>query len=124
MRRVFEPIIQVLAFLGVQKDYSYIDRLGNALDEVSILESVRDALRAYHATCGEKEECIEVREGVGIKCPNINWEELEKSINALAAMLSTKSRPEIVRLSRELATKAYATIPRFSSENYLCTPQR
>ncbi len=40
-------LVEVLGFLGALKNYSYIDRLGNAVDEVTVEEALRDAIRAY-----------------------------------------------------------------------------
>jgi CRISPR-associated protein Csa5 len=97
---MYEPIIDILAYLGSQRDYSYIDRLGNAIDEISIMEAVRDAVRSFYTLCEKPES----------NCPSIDPQELEKSINALVATINTKPRDQIVKLARELSLKAYAKI--------------
>ncbi|MEZ0394292.1 MAG: hypothetical protein ABWK00_04530 [Desulfurococcaceae archaeon] len=120
---MYEQIVQVLAFLGAQRDYSYIDRIGNAIDETTIMESVRDSLRAYYALCSEAGKCIDVGKGRGIRCPELKKEDLERAVNSLAAMVGRGSRVDIIRLSREIAMKAYAAIPRFLSEEFACKPE-
>lgn len=97
---MYEPIVTILAYLGSQRDYSYIDRLGNAIDEVSIMEAVRDAVRAFFTVCEQPEA----------NCPSIDASELEKSLNALTAVVQAKPRHYVVRLARELSLKAYAKI--------------
>jgi CRISPR-associated protein Csa5 len=119
---MFEQILDLLSFLGVLGDYSYIDRLGNAIDEVTILESLRDAIRAYYTNCLREKKCIEYSENVGVLCPDISSEELEKTVSVISAKLATINRVEIIKLSRELALKAYARIPLIKEKNR-CTPK-
>jgi CRISPR-associated protein Csa5 len=119
---MFEQILDLLSFLGVLGDYSYIDRLGNAIDEVTILESLRDAIRAYYTNCLREKKCIEYSENVGVLCPDISSEELEKAVSVISAKLATINRVEIIKLSRELALKAYARIP-LIKEKHRCTPK-
>ncbi|MEM4624505.1 MAG: hypothetical protein QXR24_03820 [Thermosphaera sp.] len=104
-------IIEILAFLGAKKDYSYIDRLGNALDEISIMEAIRDAIRAYFALCRERPGSVDLDEGRVVMCPSITDAELERAVNMLASMLQNRPRTEIVKLARELSMRAYARIP-------------
>lgn len=115
-------IVEILAFLAAQKDYSYIDRLGNALDEISIMESIRDAIRAYYALCRESSGCIDIGGGKGVKCPQISDASLEKAVNTLSVMLANKPRTDVVKLARELSLKAYARMPSVLSEENLCKP--
>jgi len=110
---MLEALIEVLSFLGATGDYSYLDRLGNAIDEVSILEAIRDAIRAYYTNCLEKRECIEYnrKQKLGVLCPELKFEELERAISFITTKLSKSTRVEIIKLSRELALKAYSKIP-------------
>jgi len=110
---MYEQIIEVLSFLGSTGDYSYLDRLGNAIDEISILEALRDAIRAYYTNCLDKRACIEYdRESkIGVLCPEFKPEDLEQVVSQITAKLGKASRVEIIKLSRELALKAYAKIP-------------
>jgi len=117
---MFEQILDLLSFLGALGDYSYIDRLGNAIDEITVLESLRDAIRAYYTNCLKDRRCIEYSKNVGVLCPEISSEDLEKTISVISAKLATTSRVEIIRLSRELSLKAYARIP-LIKEKYKCT---
>jgi CRISPR-associated protein Csa5 len=117
---MFEQILDLLSFLGALGDYSYIDRLGNAIDEVTVLESLRDAIRAYYTNCLKERKCIEYSENVGVLCPDIPPEELEKTVSIISSRLTTTNRVEIIKLSRELALKAYARIS-LIKERYKCT---
>jgi len=115
----FDQIIEVLAFLGATRDYSYIDRLGNSVDEVSILEAVRDALRAYYTWCGSPPKPGDIKEvsgGLKVKCPDVKLDELSKAVDVLANYIAGKSRVEQVKLARELSLRAYARIPNYIVE--------
>lgn len=120
---MLEGIVDILGFLGAQKNYSYIDRLGNSLDEISVMEAVMDALRIYHALCRNKGECIEIGKGVGIKCPEIDLNNLESSVDFLRRALASRSRIEVIKLSREIAMRAYARVSYMLREENKCTPQ-
>ncbi|ADG91077.1 hypothetical protein [Thermosphaera aggregans] len=102
---MFEPIVSILAYLGSQKDYSYIDRLGNAIDEISIMEALRDAVRSFITICEKPES----------KCPSIDFQELDKSLNTLLAVISSKPREQVIKMARELSLKAYAKIKTFET---------
>lgn len=118
-----EEVTKLLGFLGALKDYSYIDRVGNAIDEVTLLEALKDAIRAYHTRCiDQKDACIEYDVGVGVKCPELRAEDLERAV-AIAISESRKSRIELSRFSRSVALRAYAAIPRIRLE-LNCTPSR
>jgi len=119
---MYEQIIEVLSFLGSTGDYSYLDRLGNAIDEISILEALRDAIRAYYTNCLDKRACMEYdRESrIGVLCPELKPEDLEQVVSQITAKLGKASRVEIIKLSRELALKAYAKIPEIR-EKLKCT---
>lgn len=106
IENMYENIVKVLAFLGAMKDYSAIDRLGNAIDEVSFYEAIRDAIRAYNSYC---------REGVSkqeVPCPkDIDHQKLDEEINQISRILGSQDKLKVIQLSRELAVKSYAKIP-------------
>jgi len=109
----FDQIIEVLAFLGATGDYSYIDRLGNSIDDVSILEAVRDALRAYYTLCVSPSRHGETK----VRCPDDKLlDGLSKAVDDLANYIAGKSRVEQVKLARELSLRAYARIPNYVKE--------
>lgn len=116
-----EDLVILLAFLGATGDYSYIDRLGNAIDEVTILESLRDAIRAYYTNCLGERKCVEYdrERKLGVMCPSISSEKLDTIVEFVSRHLSRASRIEIIRLSREMALRSYAKVPRIRSE-YAC----
>ena len=102
----FKPIIDILAFLGSQKYYSYIDRLGNALDEISILEAINDAIRDFYSMCGSKQT----------ECPQIDSGKLQDAVKELTDMIqdSEKStRFQVLQFARELSLNSYAHIKNF-----------
>jgi CRISPR-associated protein Csa5 len=120
---MLESLVDILGFLGGQKEYSYIDRLGNSLDEISIMEAVMDALRVYHTLCRNGGKCVKIDESVGIRCPEVDLNNLESSVDFLRRILASKSRIEVIKLSREIAMRAYARISYMLSEENRCTPQ-
>jgi len=119
--KLLDEFVKLLGFLGALRDYSYIDRVGNAIDEVTLLEALKDAVRAYFTNCiDQKDACIQYDAGVGVKCPEIQPEDLERAV-AIAIGESKKSRIDLSRFSRSMALKAYAAIPRIRLE-LSCTP--
>lgn len=118
-----KEIIQLLGFLGALRNYGYIDRVGNAIDEVTIEEALRDAIRAYLTQCVEAgKKCIELGENIGITCPDINPESLEESIKMILKEIK-KSKVELIKFSRSLALEAYASIPKIREE-HTCIPEK
>lgn len=120
---VDKVIVQVLGFLGSLREYSYIDRLGNIIDEIAFKEAIRDAIRSYYALCLDKtgkEKCVEYEKGIGVECFDISKDELEKEISQILDKLSKSTRIEIIESSREMALKAYAAIPKIRGER-MCT---
>ncbi len=108
---MFDELIDILGFLGALGDYSYIDRLGNAIDESTMIESLKDAIRMYHTVLNRcKNNCYEVNEGEYIVCVRVEPDKLEESLNKLLAMIASKPRIGQVKLAREIATKSYARL--------------
>ncbi len=115
IRPSHSSLVDILAFLGAQEEYSYIDRLGNAIDLIGILEAIRDAMRAYISYCSP-----EGRVGGSsqeVECPEIDPEKLEREVKYLENWLSAMwyderrgGRVEVIRFSREMAIEAYAKI--------------
>ncbi|MEM0470454.1 MAG: hypothetical protein QXH02_03595 [Desulfurococcaceae archaeon] len=118
-----KELVQMLGFLGALRNYGYIDRLGNAIDEITVEEALRDAIRAYLSQCGENEEtCVEIDEGVGVKCIKLDPAALERSVDVLLARIR-KSKIELLKTSRSIALEAYTVIPDIR-ENRKCTSRR
>lgn len=116
-----KEVVELLAFLGAMRNYSYIDRVGNAIDEVSVEEALKDALRAYITQCIEgKQECIEVEENIGIKCPDLKVENLEHLMGSILKEIQ-ENKINLLKVSRRIALEAYAAIPRIRKE-YACVP--
>lgn len=114
-------LVQVLGFLGALRNYGYIDRVGNAVDEVTLHEALKDAIRAYLSQCIEiSSKCVELEKNVGILCPEIDPEKLEASVNLLVRE-ARKSKTDLLKTSRSLALEAYSAIPRIRLKN-TCTP--
>ncbi|MFN7106384.1 MAG: hypothetical protein ACK4M3_07380, partial [Pyrobaculum sp.] len=98
-RSPIDALVDVLAYFAAQKNYGYIDRIGNALDEMTIHEAIRDALRDYHSLCVDRQQA---------NCPNIDLGDVEKATNMIISELREKSGGEIVRVARQIAVKALA----------------
>lgn len=116
-----EDITNLLAFLGALGDYSYIDRIGNAIDEVTLTESLRDAIRAFYTNCLQERKCVEYdrEQKLGVLCPEISPGKLNEVIAWISSHISKATRVEIIKLSREIALKSYAKIPLIRIE-YKC----
>lgn len=116
-----EEIVEVLAFLGALGDYGYIDRLGNAIDEITFMEAVRDSIRAFYTNCLEEKRCIEYdrEKKLGALCPDLKPEKLEEVVSGVLRSVEKASRVELIRLSRKIALEAYAKIPVVRSK-YSC----
>lgn len=110
-------LVEILGFLGAMKDYSYIDRVSTALNETSVYEALKDAIRAYLSLCPPDKHCwAEYKEKL-YECPKVSGDELEKEIEVILKEMKGKSGGEIVKYSRELAMKAYAAIPKVKIMN-------
>lgn len=105
-------LIEILGFLGAMRDYSYIDRLSGALDETGIYEALNDAIRAYLSLCQLGRKCWVEHKDKLYECPETSRDELEKNVETVLREIEGKSGAEIVRYSRQLAMRAYATIPK------------
>ena len=110
-----DNLIVILGFLGAMKNYSYIDRLSVALDETSVYEALKDAIRTYLSLCSDKKE-VELGEEEKILCQQIDTEKLEAEVNEIILHVKGRSGGEIVKITRELALQAYATIPDIESK--------
>lgn len=113
LSQTLDPLIEILAFYAATRNYSYIDRLANALDEVTAYEAVRDSLRDFYSQCIDREDkCVEVSENLKIICPDVDLGLLEKSVNEFLKRIGGKSGDIIVKETRELALAALARKPK------------
>ncbi|MEZ0346152.1 MAG: hypothetical protein ABWK01_06350 [Infirmifilum sp.] len=109
MRKELEPLVEILAFFSALRNYGYVDRLGNALDEVTAMEAVKDVLRDFHSQCVDRpQKCVEISEGVSIPCPDIKVEALEEAASTFVSLVRGKPSDEVVRVTREIALEALA----------------
>jgi len=113
-RGLLDPIIEVLAFFASMRKYSYVDMLGNALDKVTALEAVSNAVRDFYSNCLDAPPVRRLEEGV--TCPRIDRDSLERSIEAFKAIVFKSSSGDLVRFVREIALSALARAPRFRGE--------
>lgn len=110
---LLEPIVEVFAFYAATRNYGYIDRLANALDEVTAYEAVRDALRDFYSQCVDRQDkCIEVSESLKILCPEVELGELERAVRDFLKRIEGKPGDAIVRETREIALLALGRKPR------------
>ncbi|MEM0366127.1 MAG: hypothetical protein QXD80_07275 [Acidilobaceae archaeon] len=101
-------LVEILAFFAAQRNYGYIDRIGNALDEITVYEAIKDVLRDYHSLCSDKpaqDRIVEVKireTTFKLRCPNIEPEDLEESIYKFIGHIKGKSGYDIVKETRNL----------------------
>ncbi|MCE4602529.1 MAG: hypothetical protein F7C08_02985 [Desulfurococcales archaeon] len=108
-RRAEDVIADILAYFAAKKRYSYVDMLGNALDNIIALEALKDAIRDFKSSCidhpGTDEEAI---------CPHISAEDLERAAQILSSTLAKSDTKELILVTREIYVRALARAPRFS----------
>jgi len=103
----YDLVVEMLGFLTATRDYSFVDRVGNALDNIVVMDAVKDALRAYLSLCVHSaDKRVEVSEGKYIQCPELDPEELDKQVNALLNEVRELKGGELVKIARDLATRA------------------
>jgi CRISPR-associated protein Csa5 len=109
---MYEELIRVLAFFAALRNYGYVDRLGNALDEITAIEAVKDAIRDFHSNCLDSaEKCVEAKvegEEVKLKCPDISAEDLMRNLDRFVEDVKDKSGDVIVKVTRRIALAALA----------------
>ena len=112
MMERLEALVNVLGFFSALRNYGYVDRLGNALDEVTAIEAVKDAIRDFHSLCiDSKDKCVETRvdsEEIKFKCPEISPEDLMNDFNEFLNNIEGKPGDVIVRVTRRIALAALA----------------
>lgn len=108
----FAGLVAVLAFFAALRDYGYVDRLGNSLDEVTALEAVKDAVRDFHTLCLDSEEkCVETKVGgeeIKLRCPEVTAERLAMDFDEFVRAIEGRSGSTIVRITRRIALEALA----------------
>lgn len=108
-----DSVIDVLAFYAAVRNYGYVDRLANAIDEVTAYEALRDALRDFYSQCVDRrDKCVEVTQDLKILCPEIELGQLEKAVGEFLRRIRGKPGDVIVRETREIALAALARKPK------------
>ncbi|MDW8082666.1 MAG: hypothetical protein RMI56_02590 [Sulfolobales archaeon] len=111
--RTLDPLVEVLAFYAAMRNYGYIDRLSNALNEVAVYEALNDILRDYYSQCVDREDkCVEVSANVKYRCPTFDARALEDAIVKFMERVRGQPGYVLVRETRELALAAYARKPK------------
>ncbi|GAB6148790.1 hypothetical protein JCM10135_13320 [Stetteria hydrogenophila] len=109
------PVKDVLAFFAAMRNYGYLDIIGNALEEVTVLEALGNALRDFRSTCIDASAETKARLArEKVVCPNVKPEELENAVNAFIAIM--KKRAEngtLVNFLREVYVESLARAGRF-----------
>ena len=110
--REYRGLVRVLAFFAALRNYGYVDRLGNALDEVTALEALKDSIRDFHSLCFDsKDKCVETKIGgeeIRLRCPDVSAEDLMKDFNDFIESIKGKPGDLIVRSTRRLTLAALA----------------
>ena len=102
-----EPLIEILAFFSAMRNYGYIDRLSNSLDEVTAYEALKDAMRDYLSQCVDRrDKCVEVDRETKLLCPDVNPDDLREAVNTFMAKIKDQPGDVIVKETRRLALMA------------------
>lgn len=108
----FSGLVTVLAFFAALRNYGYVDRLGNSLDEVTALEAIKDAIRDFHTVClDSKEKCVETKVGgeeIKLRCPEVTAERLARDFDEFVRAIEGRPGNVIVRITRRIALEALA----------------
>jgi len=106
----YNLVVEMIGFLTATRDYSFVDRVGNALDNVIVIEAVRDALRTFISLCVHSvDKRVEVEEGQYIPCPELNHEELERQVDKFLDNIKELRGGKLVEIARDLAARALAS---------------
>lgn len=100
-----EPLIQVLSYFAAQKMYIYVDTLTNALDVITVVDTINNALRDFKSNCIDR-----VPSEDEIRCPEIDLDKLEQSVNNFNDIIDEfdKRPSEVILFFRRMASKALA----------------
>ena len=108
-RRAEEVFADILAYFAAKRRYSYVDMIGNALDNIIAMEVLKDAIRDFKSSCIDNPE-----PDPDAICPSISEEELEKAGRILSDTLKKADTKNLILITREIAVKALARAPRFA----------
>jgi CRISPR-associated protein Csa5 len=112
LMREYRGLVRVLAFFAALRNYGYVDRLGNALDEVTALEALKDSIRDFHSLCFDsKDKCVETKIGgeeIKLRCPDVSAEDLMKDFDGFIESIKGKPSDVIIKSTRRLALAALA----------------
>ena len=99
-------LIEILAAFAAARKYSYVDRIGNSLEQLTALEALKDALRDLDSTCREGGFIeIDRERNICVPCPSVSSEDLKNSVGFFEAMMR-KGRREFLELTRKIAARA------------------
>lgn len=111
--RELDPVLDVLAFYAATRNYGYVDRLANAIDEVTAYEAIRDALRDFYSQCVDRrDKCVEVTQDFRVLCPEVELGQLERAVSEFLRRIGGKPGDVVVKETREIALAALARKPR------------
>lgn len=103
--------MEVLAYFAANRNYSYVDGIANALDGLTAIEVLNNAVRDFIS------ECIHKQRGGGseregkVSCPGFSSEDLRRlagELRDLEEAISSARGGELVLFLRRLAGAAYS----------------
>jgi len=110
-----DSIIDILAFFVATRNYSYVDILSNALDELTAREALINALRDYRSTCPQPGMTVERRD-IKVRCPSVSHDTLEAAVRIVESRLR-EAGADLMTFTRSLSLNALARADKFKITN-------
>ncbi|MCE4604207.1 MAG: hypothetical protein F7B20_04485 [Aeropyrum sp.] len=98
-----DPLVEVLSYFVAKRNYGYVDILTNALDRITVLEAIINAIRDFEADCASGRPQSE-----DIRCPEIPPEKLSQSVEEFQSKIEGLSGAQLMELARSLSLRALA----------------
>lgn len=106
-----DTLVDILAYFVAARNYSYVDILSNALDPLTAMEAIINALRDFETSClkpGQRNE--------GVVCPKIRPGDLEKALRIAESQIKEPGE-NLFHFTRKIAMRAFARAGKFRVES-------
>lgn len=104
-----DTLVDILAYFVAARNYSYVDILSNALDPLTAMEAIINALRDFETSCLKSGQRSEEEEVV---CPKIKQEDLEKALRIAESQIREPGE-NLFHFTRKIAMRAFARAGKF-----------
>lgn len=102
-----DTLVDILAYFVAARNYSYVDILSNALDPLTAMEAIINALRDFETSClksGQRNE--------EVICPSIKPSDLEKALRIAESQIREPGE-NLFHFTRKIAMRAFARAGKF-----------